>query len=104
MQIHLGTILPAGILVFFQFFPLLRYKALIVHRINGYVITTLLFISNAGALMIADRSFGGLYDTQVFVGILAIFTTVSAIMGVVNIRLKQIDQHRKWMIRCWVVR
>lgn len=45
---------------------------------------------------------GGFYDTLVFGGILAIFTTVSACMGIVNIKLKQIDQHRKWMMRAWV--
>lgn len=52
--------------------------------------------------MIAERSFGGLFDTRVFVGLLAIATTVSATLGIVNIKRKQIEQHRKWMIRCWV--
>lgn len=52
--------------------------------------------------MIVNRSLGGNFDVQVFGGILAIFTTVSAWMGVINIKLKQIDQHRKWMMRAWV--
>lgn len=52
--------------------------------------------------MIVSRSFGGLLDTQVFGGILAISTTFSAWMGLMNIKLKQIDQHRKWMMRAWV--
>lgn len=52
--------------------------------------------------MIVNRSLGGHFDLQVFGGILAIFTTVSAFLGVVNIKLKQLDQHRKWMMRCWV--
>lgn len=102
MKIHLSTIIPAGILVVLQFFPIIRYKALIVHRLNGWTVTLLLLVSNAGALMIANRSFGGLYDTHVFVGLLAVVTTISATLGVINIKLKQIDQHRKWMIRCWV--
>lgn len=102
MQLHLCTIIPAGILVVLQFLPIIRYKTIIVHRVNGWLVTILLLISNAGALMIANRSFGGHYDTQVLVGILAILTTVSATLGVVNIKRKQIDQHRKWMIRCWV--
>ncbi|KAK3708404.1 hypothetical protein LTR37_011500 [Vermiconidia calcicola] len=102
MQLHLCAIIPAGILVFFQFIPIIRYKALIVHRLNGWTVVLLLLVANAGALMIANRSFGGLYDTQVMAGMLAISTTFSAVMGVINIKLKQIDQHRKWMIRCWV--
>lgn len=52
--------------------------------------------------MILNRALGGFFDTMVFGGILAIFTTFSAWMGIVNIKLKQIDQHRKWMMRCWV--
>ncbi|KAG8680988.1 hypothetical protein FRC09_017837, partial [Ceratobasidium sp. 395] len=32
MLIHLATVLPAGILATLQFIPLIRYKALIVHR------------------------------------------------------------------------
>lgn len=102
MKIHLATVIPAGIIVVLQFFPIIRYKAIMVHRLNGWVVTLLLLVSNASALMIADRSFGGLLDTQVVVGLLAISTTVSAVLGVINIKRKQIDQHRKWMIRCWV--
>lgn len=52
--------------------------------------------------MIVNRALGGSFDLQVFGGILAIFTTFSAWMAVLNIKLKQIDQHRKWMMRCWV--
>lgn len=102
MQIHLGAIIPAGILVVFQFIPIIRYKAIMFHRLNGWLVTLLLFIGNAGAIMITDRSFGGKFDTQVFVGIVAIVSTVAAAMGIINIKRKQIDQHRKWMIRCWV--
>lgn len=102
MQMHLGTIIPAGILVVVQFVPIVRYKAIMVHRLNGWLVTLLLFVANAGAIMITDRSFGGKYDTQVFAGLLAIFSTVAAVMGIINIKRKQIDQHRKWMIRCWV--
>lgn len=48
--------------------------------------------------MILNRSLGGFVDTQVAGGLLAITTTFSAFMGVINIRRKQIDQHRKWMM------
>jgi hypothetical protein len=40
-------------------------------------------------------------DTQVYVGILAILTTVSALLAWWNIKRLQIDQHRAWMLRCW---
>ena len=95
-------VLPAGILAVLQFFPIIRHKVIMFHRINGWLVTLLLLAANAGALMIADRAFGGHFDTQVLTGVLVIFTTVSAAMGIINIKRKQIDQHRKWMIRCWV--
>lgn len=114
-------ILPGGILAALQFLPVLRHKVIWFHRINGWVVTLLLMVgtdsqtvkgneadrhlaqvSNAGAIMILRRAMGGRYDTLVFGGILGIFTTVSAWMGIINIKLKQIDQHRKWMMRTWV--
>jgi len=81
--------------------PIIRYKALIVHRINGYVIICLLVLANVGALMIARYSFGGQIETQVFVGLLAIMTTLGVFMAYYNIKRLQIDQHRAWMLRTW---
>ena len=48
MKLHLFTILPAGLLVFFQFVPVIRHKVILFHRINGYIIILLTLISNAG--------------------------------------------------------
>ena len=84
-----------------QFIPIIRYKALIFHRINGYVIIVLLLLGNIGALMIARHSFGGGIDTQVYVGLLAIMTTLSISLAYYNIKRLQIDQHRAWMLRTW---
>ena len=72
-----------------------------VHRINGYIILLLLFLSNIGAMMIARHAFGGAIETQVLVGLLAIITTGGASMAYYNIKRLQIDQHRAWMIRTW---
>lgn len=81
--------------------PVIRYKALIVHRINGYVIICLLVLANFGALMIVRHSFGGEIETQVFVGLLVIITTLGVFMAYYNIKRLQIDQHRAWMLRTW---
>lgn len=87
--------------LFSQFIPIIRYKALIFHRINGYVIISLLLLSHFGAIMVARRSFGGEFETQVFVGLLAIMTTFGIFLAYYNIKRLQIDQHRAWMIRTW---
>ena len=101
IAIHLCSIIPAGLLVIFQFIPAIRYKATIVHRINGYVVITLLTLANVGALMIARYAFGGTMATQALVGVLAISTLGSAYLAYYNIKRLQIDQHRAWMLRCW---
>jgi uncharacterized membrane protein len=99
--LHLATIIPASLLVLIQFLPFVRHRWTIVHRINGYIVILLVLATLAGALMIARVAFGGGFDTQAFVGFLAIIVTFSMAMGYTNIKRLQIDQHRKWMLRTW---
>ncbi|KAI9670490.1 MAG: hypothetical protein M1817_004357 [Caeruleum heppii] len=97
--IHLGTVLPAMFLACFQFVPAIRYKFLIFHRINGYVIIVLSIVANVGALMVARRAFGGFLSTQVGVGVLVIATTFGLGNALYNIKRLQVEQHRAWMLR-----
>lgn len=97
--IHLATILPAGLLMIWQFVPVIRHKLLIFHRMNGYVIIVLVYISNVSVCLIVRRAFGGHVETQAVVGLLAIITTVSIALAYYNIKRLQIDQHRAWMLR-----
>jgi hypothetical protein len=99
ITLHLSTCLPAGLLMVWQFVPVIRHKALLFHRINGYLIIVLVFISNVGGLMIARRTFGGGVETQAAVGSLVILTTVSVAMAYYKIKRLQIEQHRAWMLR-----
>ncbi|KAK5702555.1 hypothetical protein LTR97_003500 [Elasticomyces elasticus] len=101
LHLHLICIIPAGILVVFQFLPVIRYKVMMFHRINGYAIILLLLVANVGALGISRRAFGGALATQVAMGVLAILTTTSVILSYINIKRLQIDQHRAWMLRTW---
>ena len=82
-----------------QFIPVIRHKAILFHRINGYLIILLVLVSNVGALMIVRRSFGGELATQGAVGLLVILTTLGLCMGYINIKRLQVDQHRAWMLR-----
>jgi uncharacterized membrane protein len=101
ITLHLVTIVPASLLVLIQFLPFVRHRWIIIHRMNGYIVNTLVLVSLAGALMIARVAFGGTFSTQAGIGFLAIITTLSIIMGYINIKRLQIDQHRKWMLRTW---
>ena len=99
--LHLATILPAGLLACVQFTPFIRHKALILHRINGWLVVLLSFAGTAAAMMIARISFGGGLDAQMAAGALAIMFIGSLVMAVVNIKLLQIEEHRAWMLRAW---
>ena len=93
--------MPAGLLVFLQFVPVIRYKAILYHRMAGYVILLLVAVSYAGIIMVTNHAFGGDFATQVFVGFLVIITIISLTLAVINIKRLQIDQHRAWMLRSW---
>ncbi|KAK5070223.1 hypothetical protein LTR64_002063 [Lithohypha guttulata] len=99
--LHLAGILPGGFLACLQFIPVIRHKAVLFHRINGYATILLLLIANAGAFMIADHSLGGSPDMQVWVGLLGTMITIGVVLAYVNIKRLQIDQHRAWMLRVW---
>ncbi|KAL9618942.1 MAG: hypothetical protein Q9160_006406 [Pyrenula sp. 1 TL-2023] len=99
ITLHLATILPAGLLMIWQFIPVIRHKFLLFHRLNGYAIILLTLLSNIGVLMIVRRSFGGTIETQTATGVLVILTTTSLCLAYYNIKRLQIDQHRAWMLR-----
>jgi Predicted membrane protein (DUF2306) len=99
ITLHLGCILPAGLLLGWQFVPVIRHKAIWFHRINGYIVTTLILVSHVGVVMIARRSFGGDPSLQAAFGLLALATTWSLALALYNVKRLQIDQHRAWMLR-----
>src|SRR5689334_16917751 len=76
MTIHLAAILPGSILVVFQFLPVIRKRAMLFHRVNGYIVVLLVMLANVGALMVGRRTFGGDVSTQAAFGLLVILSTV----------------------------
>ena len=48
IMIHLFCIVPAGLLACFQFVPVIRHKAIIVHRVNGYIVLLLTLVAIVG--------------------------------------------------------
>ncbi|KAH9908417.1 hypothetical protein F4778DRAFT_717155 [Xylariomycetidae sp. FL2044] len=99
--LHLCGILPAALLACVQFVPVVRHKAILVHRINGHVVIALALVGTAGVFIIAPRSFGGGLDVQTVTGALGIAFIWALAMAYVNIKRLQIEQHRAWMLRAW---
>ncbi|KAH6849622.1 hypothetical protein B0I37DRAFT_338784 [Chaetomium sp. MPI-CAGE-AT-0009] len=101
MIMHLVTVIPASILVVFQFIPVIRHKLILLHRINGYLVIFLSLAGTAGALMITRHAFGGGLDTQTGLGLMSIMFVSSMVMAYINIKRLQIEEHRAWMLRAW---
>ena len=76
ITMHLACILPAGFLMVWQFVPIIRYKAILFHRINGYIVISLTLVSNASVFMIVRRSVTGDIHTQTALALLAILSTI----------------------------
>ncbi|KAF4976827.1 hypothetical protein FZEAL_6568 [Fusarium zealandicum] len=100
---HLAGILPASVLAVLQFVPVIRHKALILHRINGYIVLLLSTVGMAGVFMIAKDSFGGTLDMQAATGASSIIFILCMVLGYYNIKRLQLEQHRAWMLRGWTV-
>lgn len=62
--LHLGAVLPASIIVKLQFLPVIGYKALLLHRITGYMILLLSIASIIGVFIIVHDAFGGSLSFQ----------------------------------------
>ncbi|KAG9125723.1 hypothetical protein FRC07_006464 [Ceratobasidium sp. 392] len=101
LLVHIGVVLPAGIFAILQFIPQIRYKALIVHRVLGYVTLFLLLLGCVTGFMLGRRTFGGDIAIQTGVVLLGVMVLVSASLAYYNIKQLQIEQHRKWMLRTW---
>ncbi|KAL8721906.1 MAG: hypothetical protein Q9225_001502 [Loekoesia sp. 1 TL-2023] len=101
MIMHLAAVLPAGILMVLQFTPVIRQKWITFHRVNGYTVLLLPLISNAAASAVLPHKQGGGARTamQTAEAFLVLITTLGMAMAWWNIRRKQIDQHRAWMLR-----
>jgi len=77
--IHLAGILPASFLACFQFVPVIRHKAILFHRLNGYIILLLSLIEQHRAWMLRAWFYAGSIITLRLIQFLA--ATVISRMG-----------------------
>lgn len=103
MMMHLYGIIPCCLLLFFQFMPVVRQKAVMFHRINGYIVIVMMAVALVGGLMVTRNSFGGDVSFQVANVLLGVSVTMCLALAMVNVKRLQIDQHRAWMLRAWVL-
>jgi hypothetical protein len=95
--IHIYCTIPGGILAVFQFIPGIRRRAVIFHRINGYLSLFLVGLGTLGGTIVARRAFGGELNSQSGYYILSSLIMLCGAMGIANKR--DTRKHRKWMLR-----
>ncbi|KAL3302605.1 microtubule associated protein [Colletotrichum asianum] len=99
---HLAGVLPGGFLACLQFIPVIRHKAILFHRLNGYLVLLLSIVGIIGVFMIARRTFGGGVSMQTAVGGGSVMFLGALGLAIYNVKKLQIEQHRAWMLRAWV--
>jgi len=96
--IHIYLTTLGGIGAVLQFFPAIRRRAVILHRLNGYGVLFCLIVGNICGSIVARRSFGGELNVQSAYYTLGIMVVFAGLMGVYNVK-KDTRRHRKWMLR-----
>ena len=99
---HVASGLIAILIGPLQFWPRLRRDYLPFHRIAGRVYVTAVLIGSIAALGLASRIDSGPAYALGLVG-LAFAWLVTTGMAFIAIRRKNLEQHRQWMVRSYVV-
>ncbi|KAL3425345.1 hypothetical protein PVAG01_02136 [Phlyctema vagabunda] len=101
MSIHLKTVIPAGLMMPFQFLPVIRQRYPRFHRYSGRLNFVLLIIANISGFFVAPKAMGGSASIRIVIFFIAGFSLFSAFKSWIGIRNMRIDQHRAWVIRTW---
>ncbi|KAI1275391.1 hypothetical protein F5Y07DRAFT_369899 [Xylaria sp. FL0933] len=102
IEAHLWCVLPAGILAGFQFIPAVHRPPLLrIHRVIGYSSIILALVGSLAALPLIRHAFGGDLASQASTGLLLVLFVVAQIAGYVCIKRRNIQDHRRWMLRSW---
>jgi len=96
--IHIYLTTLGGLGAVLQFFPAIRRRAVILHRLNGYGVSFCLIVGNICGSIIARRSIGGELNVQSGYYTLGIMVVFAGLMGLYNVK-KDTRRHRKWMLR-----
>jgi uncharacterized membrane protein len=102
LVIHVAGAVTALLLGSFQFIPALRRGARPPHRWIGRVYVLGCLIGGVAGLVLAPGSFAGPIATAGFGSLAAIWITVNLLGWRAAVQGRFVD-HRRWMIRSWVL-
>ncbi len=85
-----------------QFWPKMRANYLQAHRIAGRVYVVAVLVGSIAAYGLASKIDGGSAYSLGLAGLATAWLTTTG-MGFVAIRRKNLEQHKQWMVRSYVV-
>ncbi|MGQ7886164.1 DUF2306 domain-containing protein [Paenibacillus sp. WC2504] len=100
MHVHVAFACLAMIAGAINFSSIILKKYRKFHRLNGYLYVISVMIVDLTSGYMAPFATGGKISSMAF-NLLNIIWMFFIIMAIVKIRKKQIDRHRKWMIRSY---
>lgn len=98
-HLHLATILPTGNLIIWQLILMKQHRALIVHRINGYLVTIPRHCEQRPRNDELSTSARGSIVTSAGFCVLVTVTTLSIDLIYYNLKLCQVDQHSRLNVK-----
>jgi len=104
-KVHIVTTGAAWVLMPFQIWKSFRRADIGRHRTVGWTTLSLLAVGMVTSFFIArpmrECEEGGGFTSEVGFYGMAIATSFCAMMGVYKVQQKQIDEHRRWMVRAY---
>lgn len=96
--VHAGSAAVALLLMPVQLWTAGRGKVGLVHRVSGYAAVAVIYVAAVSALRIAPTARGG-WITGLGFASLATAWLICVTMGLLSIRRKEYEAHRRWMTR-----
>jgi uncharacterized membrane protein len=86
----------------FQFLPSIRIKYHQFHRVTGYIFLISVLVSALALIFLISTSSSNLV-IDIGLGIGGVVWLVTAFLAYIAIKNRKIEQHREWMVRCYMV-
>lgn len=85
-----------------QLHPMLRQRRVRLHRALGRVYAVAAIATGFAGMYMAIHSYGG-WITHVGFGLLGVGTVLTTTVAIAYIRRREVDAHRRWMIRSFAL-
>jgi uncharacterized membrane protein len=102
LRLHIGGAIVALVAGPLQFSRLIRLRRPALHRFLGRLYLAAVAIGGVGGLLLSRTAYGG-FPARVGFFSLGVLWLVAGAAALRAIRQRRIDDHRRWMVRCYAL-